>query len=162
MTLTWATCLVVVAAVASAVAVFPSTPKSFRSYSASQAVSVEVALAVAAASLEAVSLKASPVVPVAVEHVVSRVALVASKASTSVDKRPRTTRALAHQPTPPTMVTISKQNRDEGRQVVEVNRKTMANTVRARENSGGVLRRRRLPLRVTRSCSSSAELAWSF
>lgn len=164
MTLTWVTCLVVVAAaLAAAAVVFPSTPRFSPSYSASQEDSAEAASEVAAVSLEVVSLKDSPEV-VAVAHVDSQVVLVASKASTLVDKGPRTTMApAAHQPTPQMMMTtMSKQKRDKGEEAVEMRKRSTAKTTAARaRHRGGVLRRRRLRLRVTSNCSNYARSAWS-
>lgn len=164
MTSTWVTCLVAAAVASAEVVVFPSTPRFSPSYSASQGDSAEAVSEVAAVSLEAVSLKDSPAV-VAVEHVDSQVALEANKASTLVDKGPRTTMApAAHQPTPQMMMTtMSKQNRDEGEEAVEMKKRSTAKTTAARtRHRGGALRRRRLRLRVTSNCSSSARSAWSF
>lgn len=144
---------------ASAREVFPSTPRFFPNYLASQAGSAAVASEAAVASREAVSLKVS-LARVAVERVVSPVVLAVSKASISDDKGPRTTMAAARQPIPLMMATMIKQSRDKGEETVELNRKTTANTAKARHR-GGVLRQRRPRPRVTRNCSSSARSAWS-
>lgn len=160
MTSTWATCLAAAAAAASAREAFPSTRRFSPSFLDSQADLAEVASEVVVVSRGAVSPRVSQAA-VAAEHVDFRADLEASKASTSVDKRTRMTRATAHQSTLLMMMMTSRRNGDREEKPLGTNRKKTVETARAR-HLGGVLRRRRLRLRVTNSYSSSARSAWPF